>query len=74
MDPSVSLEPAELKLTVSGAAPEVGVAEATATGGWLGVPGGSTSSVMLWAGAANDAVLPLKLRSLSRVIALAEVN
>ena len=74
MDPSGSFEPAELKVTVSGAAPDVGVAEATATGGWLGVPCGSTSSVMLWAGAVNDAALPLKLTSLSRVMALAEVN
>jgi hypothetical protein len=36
--PFGSLDPAELKLTVSGAAPLVGVAEMTAVGGWLAAP------------------------------------
>src|SRR3990172_3505682 len=74
MEPSGSFEPAELKLTVSGATPEPGFAEAAATGGMLGVPGGNTSSVMLCGGAVKLTVEPLKLRSVRRVIALEEVN
>ena len=74
MEPSESFDPAELKLTVSGAMPEIGLAAATAAGGVLGVPSGSTSSVMLCAGAVNPAVGPLKFRSASLVIVLAEVN
>src|ERR1700738_2061727 len=74
MEPSGSFEPAELKLTLRGAVPDVGVADATATGGVFGVPVGNTNSVMLCAGAVNDAVLPLKPKSASLVIAFAAVN
>ena len=35
MEPSESVDPAELKSTVNGALPEDGVAFATATGAWL---------------------------------------
>ena len=74
MAPSGSYDPAELKLTVSGTIPEVGVAEAAATGGVLGVPAGRTSSVMLCAGAVKFTVELLKFRSGRCAIALAEVN
>src|SRR6185503_4909398 len=50
MVPSGSVEPAPLKLTVSGATPEAGEAETWATGGWLPVPAGMTKRVTLWAG------------------------
>ena len=36
MSPSASLDPPPEKATARGGAPEVGVAEARATGGWLG--------------------------------------
>ena len=74
MEPSGSFEPAELKLTLRGAVPDVGVADATATGGVFGVPVGNTNSVMLCAGAVNDAVLPLKPKSASLVIDLVHLG
>src|SRR5262249_47061913 len=74
MEPSGSFEPAELKLTVRGAMPEVGVADAAATGGALGVPVGRTSNVMLCGGAVKFTVDPEKLTFARCEMTLAEVN
>ena len=58
IEPSGSFEPVELNCTLSGAIPETGVAPATATGGVLGAPVPSTSSVMLCCGAVKFTVEP----------------
>ena len=74
MEPSESLDPAELKLTVSGAIPDAGLADAEAVGKAFGVPAGNTSSVILCAGAVNVALDPVNVRSAGCVIALEEVS
>src|SRR6185436_12792397 len=74
MEPSGSEEFAELNATVSGTMPDVGVPDATAIGGALGVPAGNTSSVMLCAGAVKFTLEFEKLRSARCVMAFADVN
>ena len=74
MLPSGSFDPAELKFTESGAIPLVGFASATAFGGVLGLPVGKISSVMLCGGAVKPKAEPETLRSVSRLMAFAEVN
>ena len=60
MEPSGSLDPAELKLIVSGTIPDVGFADAAAMGEAFGVPAGNTSSVILCAGAVKVTLEPVK--------------
>ena len=74
MEPSGSLDPAELKLTVSGTIPDIGLADAAAVGKAFDVPAGNTSNVILCAGAVNVALEPVKARSVGCVIALDEVS
>src|SRR4030095_4363948 len=74
MEPSGSFDPLELKFTTRGAFPDVGVAEATATGGVFGGPAGSTSRVVLCDGALKLTVDPVKLKFERCVIAFDDVS
>ena len=76
IDPSGSEEPAALKTTVSGAVPDVGVAAATASGGWFTGPpeAGTTSSVILAPGTVSATELAGTAMSVRRVMALVLVS
>src|SRR5216683_5912752 len=76
MLPSGSLDPLPLNATWRGAVPLVGLAEATATGGWLGIGSatGSTNNVTLCAGTVALRLEPLTVKSARRVMAFAEVS
>src|SRR6266571_4456753 len=75
MLPSESVEALPSNVTVSGAMPLVGFAEAAATGGAFGTPPAATTKrVTLCAGTVALNAPPVTLTSLSRVIAFAEVS
>src|SRR5436309_2137879 len=75
MLPSESVEALPSNVTVSGAVPLAGFAEAAATGGAFGAPPpGTTKRVTLCAGTVAVNAPPATLTSLSRVIAFAELS
>jgi len=74
MLPSESDDPPPLNDTGSGIMPDAGEAAATAAGGRLPLPAGIRNRVMLCCGAVVVTLLPLKLRSLRRVVTFDEVS